>query len=231
MMLQDFTTNFDYRFSPYDTDDHRPHPRDCSIVTFRGHRVLKTLIRCHFSPPTSTNGRYVYSGSHDGKIYVWNLDGTRASVPIDVLKATENSRPASDERYVDRYDYYGGGGVWKTIVRDCSWHPSAPIIAATSWNGWDHGLGTCTVHSWNDGVESDEVGGDVDGSTPGVTAETFARKPNLGSTPMGARVTAELQHDGRFYGGASEDRQSSRRVRVRRQFGLGRLLGMDDDDE
>ncbi|KXL50507.1 hypothetical protein M433DRAFT_4183 [Acidomyces richmondensis BFW] len=230
---QDYTTNFDYRFSPYDTENHRPHPHDCSIVTFRGHRVLKTLIRCHFSPPMSTNGRYVYSGSHDGKIYVWNVDGTQASEPIHVLKATKNSRPASDERYVDRYDYYGRGGVWKTIVRDCSWHPSAPIIAATSWNGWDHGLGTCTVHSWNDGMESDEVGGDLDGFTPGVTAEIFANKTNLGSTPMGARVTAQLHHDGRFYGGAREDRQSYRRNRdrVRRQLGLGRLWGIDGDDD
>ncbi|KAI7070578.1 WD40 repeat-like protein, partial [Hortaea werneckii] len=31
---QDYTTNFDYRFSPYDTEDHVPHQHDCSLVTF-----------------------------------------------------------------------------------------------------------------------------------------------------------------------------------------------------
>ncbi|KAI6801823.1 WD40 repeat-like protein, partial [Hortaea werneckii] len=229
---QDYTTNFDYRFSPYDTEDHVPHQHDCSLVTFRGHRVLKTLIRCHFSPPGSTDGRYIYSGSHDGKIYVWNLDGTQASEPINVLAATRNSRPADDERFVDRYDYYGRGGVWKTIVRDCSWHPSAPVIAATSWNGWDHGLGTATVHSWNDGLDSDEVGGDTDGFT-GARAETMGKANSLGSTPMGARVTAQLNHDDRYYGeGNTTTRQSTRSRRMRaRMMGLGGLFADDEDDD
>lgn len=230
--MQDYTTNFDYRFSPYDVDDHVPHPHDCSLVTFRGHRVLKTLIRCHFSPPGSTNGRYVYSGSHDGKIYVWNLDGTSAGEPINVLAATKNSRPASDERYVDRYDYYGSGGVWKTIVRDASWHPSAPVIAATSWNGWDHGLGTCTVHSWSDGTDSDEVGdeGLANGTTNG---EAFARAKSLGSMPMGARVTAQLQHDERFYVSQTANQQSrrSRAARLAQRTGLGALWAEDDNVE
>ncbi|KXT15556.1 hypothetical protein AC579_6532 [Pseudocercospora musae] len=221
---QDYTTNFDYRFSPYDTDDHTPHPHDCSLVTFRGHRVLKTLIRCHFSPPGSTDGRYIYSGSHDGKIYVWNLDGTEAGTPINVLAATKNSRPVSDERFVDRYDYYGRGGVWKTIVRDCSWHPSAPVIAATSWNGWDHGLGTCTVHSWNDGADGDEVG------EPDDTGEAFTKAASLGASPMGARVNAQLQHDVRYYNSQNQNAaRTSRATRLRDRMGLGALFGDDDE--
>ena len=231
MLEQEYTTNFDYRFSPYDTDSHEPHPHDCSVVTFRGHRVLKTLIRCHFSPAGSTDGRYIYSGSHDGKIYVWNLDGTQASEPINVLSATKNTRPASDERFADRYDYYGQGGVWKTIVRDCSWHPSAPVIAATSWNGWDHGLGTCTVHTWNDGVDTDEVGdavaqGGVPFGSDGVDA-----KASLGSTPMGARVNAQLHHDERYYGVERTARNDVRRTRFRDRMGLGALWGDDEGDD
>ncbi|SMY29792.1 unnamed protein product [Zymoseptoria tritici ST99CH_1A5] len=225
---QDYTTNFDYRFSPYDTNDHRPHPHDCSLVTFRGHRVLKTLIRCHFSPPTSTDQRYIYSGSHDGKIYVWNLDGTKAGEPINVLAATKNSRPVSDERFVDRYDYYGRGGVWKTIVRDASWHPHAPVIAATSWNGWDHGLGTCTVHSWNggdDGESVDEIGG-----IPAEGDHRDVEGGRLGSAPMGARVTAQLRHDARFYAsGVAQDARSQRSRGARMMGGLGD--GDEDDDE
>lgn len=195
-------------------------------MTFRGHRVLKTLIRCHFSPAGSTDGRYIYSGSHDGKIYVWNLDGTLAGEPINVLAATKNSRPASDERYVDRYDYYGRG-VWKTIVRDASWHPHAPVIAATSWNGWDHGLGTCTVHSWSDGTGDDEIGrGSDENGNPDAAA--YGNAGSLGATPMGARVSAHLQHDARYYGGATTTRRSTR---VRNPMGLGALWGGDDEDE
>ncbi|CAK1359650.1 LEC14B protein [Cercospora beticola] len=224
---QDYTTNFDYRFSPYDTDDHTPHPYDCSLVTFRGHRVLKTLIRCHFSPASSTDGRYIYSGSHDGKIYVWNLDGTTAGT-INVLAATKNSRPVSDERFVDRFDYYGQGGVWKTIVRDASWHPSAPVIAATSWNGWDHGLGTCTVHSWNDGQDTDECA--PEDETELQTGEAYDKAETLGNAPMGSRVTAQLVHDQRYYGSTNGSAREARRTRLRDRMGLGALFGGDDDD-
>lgn len=126
--IEDYTTGFDYRFSPYDEDEYEPHPHDCSVVTFRGHKVLKTLIRCHFSPPGSSDGRYVYSGSYDGSVYVWNLDGTLAK-KIDVLAATKNSRPVEDERYVDRWEISSRSTQWQTIVRDASWHPNAPVLA------------------------------------------------------------------------------------------------------
>nr|OQO32396.1 hypothetical protein B0A51_00456 [Rachicladosporium sp. CCFEE 5018] len=220
---RDHTTSFDYRFAPYDEGSHTPHPNDCSLVTFRGHRVLKTLIRCHFSPLGSTNQRYIYSGSHDGKIYVWNLDGTIKS-KISVLEATKNCRPSED--YAGRGDYYENSGQWKTIVRDCSWHPSAPVIAATSWNGNDHTVGTCTVHSWNDGVGSDEVGDEEDGED----VASFANKDSLGSTPMGARVTAQLRHDGRFYGMPQPRRGMTARTRSVRER-LGGIWGGVDDDE
>lgn len=188
--------------------------------------MLKTLIRCHFSPAGSTDGRYIYSGSHDGKVYIWNLDGTQASEPINVLSATKNSRPIADERLVDRYDYYGRGGVWKTIVRDCSWHPSAPVIAATSWNGWDHGLGTCTVHTWTDGANGDEVGDSGDEECQ--SGAVYANASSLGASPMGARVTAQLQHDSRYYGQHNTSTSTSRLARMANR-GLGALWGDDSD--
>ena len=46
------------------------HPKDCSVMTYRGHAVLRTLIRCYFSPTETTGGQYLYSGSYDGKIHV-----------------------------------------------------------------------------------------------------------------------------------------------------------------
>jgi WD repeat-containing protein 23 len=114
-------TDFDYRWAAYNEDDWYRHAKDNSVVTFRGHRVLRTLIRCHFSPPGSTNSRYVYSGSEDGKVYIWNMDATLAGT-IDVYGGTRNSRPP-----------YGGHdmrghAMWSTCVRDASWHPSAPMI-------------------------------------------------------------------------------------------------------
>ncbi len=41
-----------------------------SVMTYRGHAVCKTLIRCHFSPLATTGQQYVYSGSADGRIHV-----------------------------------------------------------------------------------------------------------------------------------------------------------------
>lgn len=181
-----YTTGYDYRWNTYTEEDYEPHPYDCSVVTFRGHSVLKTLIRCHFSPPGSTNSRYVYSGSEDGKVYVYNLDATLAGT-IDVGRATLNTRPRDTDTFSAAYELRSGSSrVWKTCVRDASWHPSAPVLAgkfepftsicpchpllvllwqrlttdtvhiATSWNGWGMGRGTCTLHTWNDSAADDE---------------------------------------------------------------------------
>jgi WD repeat-containing protein 23 len=139
-------SDFDYRWATYDEDDWYRHPNDNSVVTFRGHRILRTLIRCHFSPPGSTNSRYVYSGSEDGKVYIWNMDATLAG-KVDVLGGTRNSRPPYGHNMMD--------ARWSTCVRDASWHPSAPMIVGTylccSWtamcsaNYLQHLLGTVMV--------------------------------------------------------------------------------------
>lgn len=112
-----YRTGFDYRWDRYPEHAYTRHPHDCSVVTFCGHKVLKTLIRCHFSPPGSTNSRYVYTGSQDGEVYVYNLDATLAKT-IDVGQATHGSD--SDSTH---------GGMWETCVRDASWHPNAPVLA------------------------------------------------------------------------------------------------------
>lgn len=128
--VNNFTSGFDYRFESYPTNYYEPHPHDCSVVTFRGHRVLKTLIRCHFSPPGSTNSRYVYSGSEDGKVYVYNMDATLAGT-VDAGVATMNSRPQDPDIYTTAYELRSRSGepMWRTCVRDASWHPSAPVLA------------------------------------------------------------------------------------------------------
>ncbi|EKD15669.1 WD domain-containing protein [Drepanopeziza brunnea f. sp. 'multigermtubi' MB_m1] len=144
---------FDYRWGSYDMNDWYQDPDDNSVVTFRGHRVLRTLIRCHFSPPSSTNSRYVYSGSEDGKVFIYNMDATLAGT-IDVYSATQGAQPISAD---DEGVHPQTGTPWRTCVRDASWHPNAPIIVASAWNGYGMSSGTCTVHSWNDGAEDDEA--------------------------------------------------------------------------
>ncbi len=153
MSMSDFATKnpaqytrfslYDYRFQRYNDDLYFKHPHDNSVVTFRGHRVERTLIRCHFSPPGSSDGRYVYSASHSGRVYVWNLDATLAGV-IDVREATRQTMAAvaADE---DRQSEVGGHNLPSVsarhrsrlrrhasralCVRDASWHPTAPVLA------------------------------------------------------------------------------------------------------
>ena len=59
-----------YRYGDYPPPRHESHPLNCSVMTFRGHKVLQTLIRCHFSPAETTGSQYIYSGSYDGRIHV-----------------------------------------------------------------------------------------------------------------------------------------------------------------
>lgn len=120
---------YDYRWQDYHDYQWFQHPHDNSLVTFRGHKVQRTLIRCHFSPPNSTNSRYVYSGSYDGQVHVWNMDATLAA-KIDVRSATRTAaaqiRPERRHRLRQRYP-----NGWEALVRDVGWHPNAPMLVGT----------------------------------------------------------------------------------------------------
>jgi len=83
------------------------HPHDQSLKTFRGHKVFQTLIRCYFSPVVTTAQRYIYSGSYDGIVYIFDtLTGNVVNTLSDHL----------------------------ATVRDLSWHPYEPLIASSSWD-------------------------------------------------------------------------------------------------
>ncbi|GKV41059.1 hypothetical protein SLEP1_g48638 [Rubroshorea leprosula] len=84
------------------------HPLDLSVATYRGHSVLRTLIRCYFSPAYSTGQRYIYTGSHDSCVYVYDVV---SGEQVAVLR------------------YHG------SPVRDCSWHPHYPMLVSSSWDG------------------------------------------------------------------------------------------------
>ncbi|XP_022854472.1 LEC14B protein-like [Olea europaea var. sylvestris] len=65
---------WDYRWMSYPgkVRDMR-HPDDISVATYKGHTVLRTLIRCHFSPGNSTAQKYIYTGSADSCVYIYDL--------------------------------------------------------------------------------------------------------------------------------------------------------------
>ncbi|GLC38560.1 hypothetical protein PLESTF_001547000 [Pleodorina starrii] len=109
--------NWDYRWQEYPASGRVvTHPQDSSLQTFRGHTVQNTLIRAYFSPEHSTGQRFVYTGSADGAVHVY-----------DVVSGQEVE--GSPLR------------LHHKLVRDVSWHPYDPVLATVSWDGtvvrWD----------------------------------------------------------------------------------------------
>lgn len=105
---------YDYRFGRQNLPSRSPHPLDTSLLTFRGHQVFQTLIRCNFSPP-STGQRYLFSGSYDGSLYIYDLISGQMASRLKGHRAT---------------------------LREASWHPHQPLIVTSSWDStarrWDY---------------------------------------------------------------------------------------------
>ncbi|XVF38597.1 hypothetical protein REPUB_Repub20aG0116000 [Reevesia pubescens] len=100
---------FDYRWMDYPSHARAlKHPHDQSLATYKGHSVLRTLIRCYFSPAYSTGQKYIYTGSSDGSLYIYDL--------------VSGAQVASCHHH-------------EAPVRDCSWHPFYPMIITSSWDG------------------------------------------------------------------------------------------------
>jgi len=140
---------YDYRRGVYLKPRVLAHPKDCSVMTYRGHAVLRTLIRCYFSPVETTGGQYLYSGSHDGKIHVWSLDGTTVQV-LDrtqtLSMACDPSAPESDES--TGWQLRGDGNNNKICVRDVSWHPQEPVLMSAGWAQNSRARSTVARHEW-----------------------------------------------------------------------------------
>mmetsp|Transcript_5107 Transcript_5107/g.13339 ORF Transcript_5107/g.13339 Transcript_5107/m.13339 type:complete len:584 (-) Transcript_5107:165-1916(-) len=103
---------WDYRWQPYPADPEKiAHPSDQSLMTFTGHKVLQTLIRCRWSPMETTGQRYIFSGSQCGRLFVYDVvEGKQAAV-------------------------YSSGDQHSAVMRDCDWHPEQPLLASVSWDG------------------------------------------------------------------------------------------------
>ncbi|EFN50915.1 hypothetical protein CHLNCDRAFT_37629, partial [Chlorella variabilis] len=85
------------------------HPHCAAVQTYRGHTVLSTLIRSYWSPAATTGQRYIYTGSFDGRVHVYDAITAQAVAKL--------------------------GGYHRECVRDCSWHPYLPLLATVSFDG------------------------------------------------------------------------------------------------
>lgn len=59
---------------------------DASIMTYRGHRVKKTLIRAKFSPQETTGQRYIYTGCGTGRL-ISTYSGNTTLYSMDFLNS------------------------------------------------------------------------------------------------------------------------------------------------
>ncbi|KAF7347354.1 WD-REPEATS-REGION domain-containing protein [Mycena venus] len=136
-----YGTNYDYRYPHYPKPRYPAHPKDCSVMTYHGHAVLRTLIRCHFSPAETTGGQYIYSGSADGKIHIWSLDGQ----VVQVLDRAKTFPMSFDPSAAEPERAYGQ--ETNVCVRDVSWHSQEPVLMSA---GWESGRGGSRVarHEW-----------------------------------------------------------------------------------
>lgn len=108
------------------TDRQPKHEDDHSLFTFKGHSVYSTLIRCQFSPLATTGQRYVYTGSADGQLKIYDL------VTGDTAMTLRKPEMSSS---FQRPTYGRGGNSRKQPARDISWHPFVPVIASTDFAG------------------------------------------------------------------------------------------------
>ncbi|CAH9112501.1 unnamed protein product [Cuscuta europaea] len=101
--------DWDYRWMDYPAEaSDLKHPNDQSLATYKGHTVLRTLVRSYISPAFSTGQKYIYTGSHDKCVYVYDLVSGEQVAKLEHHRST---------------------------VRDCSWHPYYPMLVSSSWDG------------------------------------------------------------------------------------------------
>ena len=102
------TRSFDYRYRAWDSSSNYKNKKfrlDKSLVTYKGHEVTRTLCRSGFSPTFTTNNKYVYCGSSNNKIYIYETNTGK------LFKTLHGHND---------------------IVRDVTWHPYQPIIVSAA---------------------------------------------------------------------------------------------------
>jgi WD repeat-containing protein 23 len=112
---------YDYRCEVL-TPDHiqdikeKQKKLDDSLMTFWGHQVHLTLIRCRFSPLHGTGQRYIYTGSFDGRVYIYDTITGENVITLELPKENDSIFNCP-------------------VVRDCAWHPYSQSLINTSFRG------------------------------------------------------------------------------------------------
>lgn len=65
-LLNDLLPHGLLTFPVYNSSDK--NEGDTSVMTYRGHRVTKSLIRAKFSPLETTGQRFIYTGCGTGRV-------------------------------------------------------------------------------------------------------------------------------------------------------------------
>ncbi|KAJ7492078.1 WD40-repeat-containing domain protein [Mycena latifolia] len=174
-----YGTNYDYRYPHYPRPRFRAHPKDCSVMTYHGHAVLRTLIRCHFSPAETTGGQYIYSGSADGKVHIWSLDGR----VVQVLDRAKTLPMTFDPSAPELGSTHGLDS--HVCVRDVSWHSQEPVLMSA---GWESGRGGSRVarHEWK-GLSK------MGGSLEDWVEKNAQEEPRRSSRQEGPRRSSRLE--------------------------------------
>eukprot|EP01119_Soliformovum_irregulare_P020217 TRINITY_DN6512_c0_g1_i2.p1 TRINITY_DN6512_c0_g1~~TRINITY_DN6512_c0_g1_i2.p1 ORF type:complete len:271 (-),score=62.18 TRINITY_DN6512_c0_g1_i2:31-843(-) len=110
-------SSYDYRHGMFfPPREEQRHPHDGSLMTYRGHTVCQTLIRSYFSPMATTGQKFIYTGSYDGKLFIY-----------DVVSGARVATLANH----------------RATIRDATWHPYRNEIVTASWDGstqlWEPG--------------------------------------------------------------------------------------------
>jgi WD40 repeat protein len=86
--------------------------KGCREEHVRKYDIPYSLMMLH---GCSTGQKYIYTGSHDGCVYIFDM---------------------VTGKQVGRLSFHRG------TVRDCSWHPTQPMLVSSSWDGnlakWEH---------------------------------------------------------------------------------------------
>lgn len=102
--------NWDYRWDEVPKRFYNPTKSlegDTSVMTYRGHRVQKSLIRAKFSPAATTGQRYIYTGCGTGRLIIYD------TLTGKIVQAIESHRDT---------------------VRDVAWHPHRSEVLTCSWD-------------------------------------------------------------------------------------------------
>ncbi|KAA8917818.1 hypothetical protein TRICI_000020 [Trichomonascus ciferrii] len=137
----DTSTVYDYRLYRYPGPRALGRHEDRSLMTYFGHVVHQSLVRCHFSPSHSTGQQYITSGSADGCVYIWKLDGTliRRLRPTSKITKGHEIRDNHEQHALrafsmaDTNDMYQLNAINVNMIKEACWHPYEPVIYASAW--------------------------------------------------------------------------------------------------